>query len=245
MASAFYRQRRRLEHLISVISQCRTTPLLAAQVLLYLAATTATMVSSTARSSSSDIRIADRITSADLLSSSTPLLVRSASFNAALATAGLTGFNSLRDTFGTSDINVNSEVLGDEVVRVTKGREWIDEIRAWENDSTSTLPVPGRPSYADGVEFFSSRPKLHEHVGTACAQLLPSEYRDSFAHSLDMELDQIVLWAGLRGGVYAQLHSDTVPGNLLWHLEGRKRVHLYSRADADKLYMEPPNWNDK
>ena len=197
-----------------------------------------------------------------------PCFVDSPLLNATLTALGLTGLEGLRDSFGDGFISLSedpsgimSEAQGRTDLELVVIRDWVDSVRRYERELSSfsgeageagePIREPGRPSEWGGEHFFFSRPEIYAAVGAACAQLLPEGYRAALlanVSSLRVHGLPVVLWAAAQQSGYTQLHQDFVPGSLLWHLEGRKRVHLYAPEDAGNLYMSQPldgddNWD--
>lgn len=199
------------------------------------------------------LRWVDSISEADLAAAREPMLLSSPAILSALSGAGLHNFAALRKTFGEGEILLGMEESFNP--RAVDGMfhaniaDYVDELLD-PNTDADRLAEPG------GREFFLSRPKLSETLGRAFASVLPDGYQmasnfteedllelTEAAAEGDLQVSDLTLWAANAGFSYP-LHLDYLPGNLLAHVDGVKRVWLFPPEQEELLYLHRPD-NDK
>lgn len=198
-----------------------------------------------------------RLTADELLRPTEPRIVRSARLNASLRAARIDSLRALRAGFADELLRV-----GDQEWRSFSGRMESNMLPVTVLQYVDTL-LDGRYraerlSEQGGRDFFLRHPQLYTDVGRAHAELVPEGFRRSLlpeehdlqrlADSLargNLDVSDLTLWAGDRGYTYT-LHQDIVLGTLLTHMQGRKRVWLFSEEVAGLLWLSRPegdrNW---
>ena len=124
----------------------------------------------------------------------------------------------------------------------TKEMSLTEYIRSVTNDSECAQNSGGRQSLplcyelreVPGSDFIRANPEVFEAL--QLQDLLPTGYRQSMSGRKISTNDQ-VLWMGRRGAL-TSLHADVIPGGLLVHLSGRKRVTLFAPDQQEALHAE-------
>jgi len=174
-----------------------------------------------------------------------PLLLRPPKVAAVLKRFGLDSLSSLSEQHGGEALFVYEGDMEQDFLasRRVKVSTYLKKMQK-EHPKVGKLPESG------GRDFFLRHPDIYKDVARAYARLLPKGYQDMLdvsssaaravlteaAEAHDFGVSDLALWLGGVGHVNA-LHVDYVAGQLLTHLEGRKRIILFPAAQHDLLYL--------
>jgi len=175
-----------------------------------------------------------------------PVWVESAALWRTLEAEGLSGLTALRRTFGSERILLGEasdfDISRSPHMRFSAIEAYVDKLLAG-----AELHTGGRVSETGGRAFFLDHPEIYDKLAKMYAEMLPEGYRQSQIVDLDdlrqalseedYDAIDMTLWIASKSYKYV-LHTDIVPGTLLTHISGKKRITLFPQADAPFLYLK-------